>query len=89
MEQAGHQGRAEDVAHLLAAHARRERLDLLARNKVALHHIHLVRRHDAGQAIAGTVQTAATSHGSQAGTDEQGHTQTGAAMGFDGHGKGS
>jgi hypothetical protein len=64
-----------------------KRFDLLARHEIALHHIESVRRHHAGQAIAGTVQAAAAGHGSEAGTDEQCHAQTGTAMGFGGHGK--
>ena len=42
VEQAGDQGGAQDVAHLLAAHAGLQCLHLLARDEVALHHGNLV-----------------------------------------------
>jgi hypothetical protein len=39
MEQAGDQGRAQDLTHLGAGHAQTQVLALLFRNKVALHHL--------------------------------------------------
>ena len=42
MKHTGDQRRAQDVAHLLAGHARLEEFDLLARYKIALNHVILV-----------------------------------------------
>jgi hypothetical protein len=68
MEQAGDQRGAQDVAYLLAAHTGLQGLDLLTRNEIALHHIHFVGCHDAGNARTRTVEAAT---GSQAGTEQQ------------------
>jgi len=87
MEQAGDQRGAQNFAHLLAAHAGLQRLDLLARDEVALHHLHPVRADHPGQAVRGVVQAAAGAGEQSGGSKQQGQSRAGAAMGVDGHGK--
>ena len=83
MKQALKQGRSQQVAYGLAAHAGRELRDLFTGDKIALHDIDLVRRHNPGQTVAGTIE-AGTSH--QARANSQIETMAGTVMDWIGHG---
>ena len=84
MEQAGDQGRTQNVAHLLAPHARLQRLHLLTRDEVSLDDINLVGCYNTDHTAGSAVKAAA---GGQYGARQQGQTQTGTAIGFGGHEK--
>ncbi|MNV64081.1 hypothetical protein D3C71_1567080 [compost metagenome] len=88
MEHAGQQGRAEDVAHLLAAHSGRECLDLFTGHEIALDHFDLVRSDSAGSAGDALARVIEAATGSQDGRDHHSQRQTGTATGLDMHGYG-
>jgi Fur family ferric uptake transcriptional regulator len=87
MEHARHQGRAQDLAHLLAAHARLQRLHLLARHEVALDDVDLVGSDCVGHTAAGTVEAATSRQDSDCGADPKNAAQAGVATGLVWHGE--